>query len=201
MRIKIEVTPVARGAVFAPQTRVVSPAVEAAFGFAENLVVSKPDLYAGKLVAALDRQHPRDLFDVRALLAAEAIDDALRVAFVAYMLSHHRPMAEVLAPRRKDLTQAFEREFQGMTAEPVALEDLVAVREALIADIVGGMSAPHRQFMLQFERGEPDWDLLGLPAIGDLPAVRWRRRNLDKIPAAKRAELVAQLESVLHSGA
>ena len=40
-------------------------AVEEAFGFAETSVVSFEDLFAGKLVAALDRQHPRDLFDVR----------------------------------------------------------------------------------------------------------------------------------------
>ena len=79
VQIKIEVTPVLRGCVYEPQTRRVSPAVEAAFGFAEMPVVSFSDLYAGKIVAALDRQHPRDLFDVRALLANEGIDDALRL--------------------------------------------------------------------------------------------------------------------------
>jgi predicted nucleotidyltransferase component of viral defense system len=60
--------------------------------------VSFEDLYAGKLVAALDRQHPRDLFDVRDLLAAEGITEKLRQAFIVYLLSHHRPMSEVLAP-------------------------------------------------------------------------------------------------------
>jgi hypothetical protein len=48
-------------------------------------------------VAALDRQHPRDLFDVRDLLANEGIDDVLRKAFIVYLLSHDRPMSEVLA--------------------------------------------------------------------------------------------------------
>jgi predicted nucleotidyltransferase component of viral defense system len=82
VQIKIEVTPVLRGCVYEPQTRSVSEAVEAAFGFAEIQVVSFADLYAGKLVAALDRQHPRDLFDVRDLLANEGIGDELRKAFV-----------------------------------------------------------------------------------------------------------------------
>ncbi len=52
------------------------------------------DLYAGKIMAALDRRHPRDLFDVRDLLANEGIDDTLRKAFIVYLLSHNRPMGE-----------------------------------------------------------------------------------------------------------
>jgi hypothetical protein len=98
VRIKIEVTPVLRGCVYEPKPRSVSAAVEDQFGFAEIQVVSFADLYAGKLVAALDRQHPRDLFDVRDLLANEGIGEDLRKAFVVYILSHSRPMAEVLAP-------------------------------------------------------------------------------------------------------
>jgi predicted nucleotidyltransferase component of viral defense system len=78
VRIKIEVTPVLRGCVYEPKTRSVSAAVEDQFGFAEIQVVSFADLYAGKLVAALDRQHPRDLFDVRDLLANEGIGEDLR---------------------------------------------------------------------------------------------------------------------------
>jgi predicted nucleotidyltransferase component of viral defense system len=75
VRVKIEVTPVLRGCVYAPTVMSVSESVEAHFGFAEAPVVSFPDLYAGKIVAALDRQHPRDLFDVRGLLANEGISD------------------------------------------------------------------------------------------------------------------------------
>jgi hypothetical protein len=36
------------------------------------------DLYGGKLCAALDRQHPRDLFDVGLLLRNEGITPAIR---------------------------------------------------------------------------------------------------------------------------
>lgn len=125
VQVKIEVTPVLRGCVYEPKLRTVSPAVEDAFGFAEINIVSFADLYAGKIVAALDRQHPRDLFDVRDLLAREGIDQALRRAFVVYLISHNRPMSEVLAPTRKDISGEFERGFQGMTEEPVALIDLL----------------------------------------------------------------------------
>jgi predicted nucleotidyltransferase component of viral defense system len=196
-RIKVEVTPVSRGCVYDPVTRRVSAQVEEAFGFAETQVVSFPDLYAGKIVAALDRQHPRDLFDVRQLLATEGLSDELRAAFVAYMLSHNRPMAEVLAPRRKDIAQEFERGFVGMTAEPVALDDLLDAREAIIADAVGKMPEAHRKFLIGFKNGHPDWNLLGLPDVAKLPAVLWRQQNYAKLkPDVLKAE-VAKLESVL----
>ena len=122
VRIKIETSPVARGTVLAPNLMRVSDTVEEQFGFAEALVVLFEDLFAGKICAALDRQHPRDLFDVRDLLANEGIGDDLRRAFIAYLLMHNRPMHEVLAPRRRDITQEFERGFDGMTQHPVALD-------------------------------------------------------------------------------
>ena len=197
VQTKIEVTPVLRGCVYEPQTLAVSDSVESAFGFAEMSVVSFADLYAGKIVAALDRQHPRDLFDVRDLLANEGIDASLRKAFIVYLLSHDRPMSEVLAPTRKDISAEFLRGFDGMTEEPVLRDELIAAREALIAVIVGKMPDSHRRFLMSFERGEPDWALLDVPGAAELPAVKWRQLNLDRLPAKKRTELVQSLERVL----
>lgn len=196
-QIKIEVTPVLRGCVYEPELRSVSAAVEEAFGFAEMQVVSFADLYAGKIVAALDRQHPRDLFDVRDLLANERISDDLRRAFIVYLLSHGRPMSEVLAPTRKPIRQEFLRGFEGMTDKPVALDDLVAAREDLIKGIVGGMPEAHRVFLMSFKRGTPEWPLLSVPEAAALPAVKWRQQNLDKLPRKKREELVKRLAEVL----
>ncbi|WKA29783.1 nucleotidyl transferase AbiEii/AbiGii toxin family protein [Bradyrhizobium roseum] len=197
VQIKIEVTPVLRGCVFEPKLVSVKPAVEEEFGFAEARTVSFEDLYAGKTVAALDRQHPRDLFDVRDLIANEGISDALRKAFIVYLLSHDRPMSEVLAPTLKNIEPAFKHGFSGMTRDPVELADLLAARATLIKSIVGDMPADHRKFLISFERGEPDWDLLGVPNAAELPAVRWRQKNLNKLSANKRAVLVARLEEVL----
>lgn len=197
VQIKIEVTPVLRGTVYEPVVTGVVDAVEDAFGFAEMQVVSFADLYAGKIVAALDRQHPRDLFDVRDLPANEGVTDELRRAFLIYLASHNRPMAEVLAPTRKPLAEEFERGFVGMTQEPVTLAELEAAREAIIAAMVADMPKSHRQFLLGFKRGEPDWTLLGVEGAQNLPAVLWKQRNLDKLPADRRRELVEALERVL----
>jgi hypothetical protein len=196
-QIKIEVTPVLRGCVYEPELRSVSATVEEAFGFAEMLVVSFADLYAGKIVAALDRQHPRDLFDVRDLLANEGISDDLRRAFIVYLLSHGRPMSEVLAPTRKPIQEEFLRGFEGMTDKPVALDELVATREEIIKIMTGGMPKDHRAFLMSFKRGAPDWPLLGVPEVHNLPAVKWRQQNLDKLAATKREALVKRLAEVL----
>jgi len=196
VQVKIEVTPVLRGCVFEPRTMSVSPAVEDAFGYAETTVVSFYDLFAGKMVAALDRQHPRDLFDVRDLLANEGLSDQLRTAFVAYLISHNRPAAEVLAPSRRDIEAEFQTRFVGMTETPVTLEELLAAREALLEQAVGAMPEAHRRFLVSFERGEYDWDALGADGVERLPAVRWKLNNLEKLSAAQRRRQAEALDRI-----
>jgi predicted nucleotidyltransferase component of viral defense system len=196
-QVKIEVTPVLRGTVFEPELRSVSKAVEAAFGFAEMPIVSFADLYAGKIVAALDRQHPRDLFDIQGLLTNEGIGDELRRAFLIYLLSHDRPMHEVVAPRRKALATEFSRGFEGMTAEPVKLGDLEEARESLIGGIIGKMSAAHRDFLMAFIEGKEDWAAVGLADAAGLPAIKWRQQNLGKLADERRVELARLLSEAL----
>jgi len=197
VQIKIEVTPVLRGCVAAPSVKHVSPRVEDEFGYAEIQVVSFADLYAGKIVAALDRQHPRDLFDVRDLLANEGIGAPLRPAFVVYLLSHNRPIAEILAPARIDIAPEFARGFEGMTERPVTLNQLLRARDTLITEITGGMPQHHRRFLMSVKRGEPNWPLLRLPGVEALPAVQWRLENLARLAPQRRAALLARLAEVL----
>lgn len=196
-QVKIEVTPVLRGVVFAPERRRVSPRVEDAFGFAEVTLVSFADLYAGKMVAALDRQHPRDLFDVRDLLATEGLTRPLIEAFLVYLVSHNRPMAEVLAPNRKDLAEDFQRTFVGMTEVPVDLDDLLQAREALIAGVHAALTETDRRFLLGVKTGAPDWSLVGLPDAAALPAVQWKLTNLARLEPPRRQALADRLREVL----
>ena len=195
-QIKIEVKPVMRGCVFEPTIMAVSEKVEDQFSFAETLVVSRDDLYAGKLVAALDRQHPRDLFDVRDLLANEGISDTLRQAFLVYILSHNRPAAEVLAPKRKDIEQEFQNNFVGMTTAPVRIEDLIAAREQMIEIVVGQMPQEHREFLIGVEQGDVRWQLADLQEVAELPAVRWKLSNLDKVSPDRRETFAANLAAI-----
>ena len=74
-RVQIETTLVMRGTVDPVRTMRVRPSVEQTFGFAEIQVLDFADLYAGKLSAALSRQHPRDLFDIQPLLDTTSMND------------------------------------------------------------------------------------------------------------------------------
>lgn len=197
VQIVVEVTPVLRGSVFESETRSVCAAVEDTYGFAEIKTLSFADLYGGKIVAALDRQHPRDLFDIHDLLQNEGLDDRLREAFIVYLISHNRPMHEVLASGQKDIADEFERGFAGMTSEPVALPVLTGARARLIDEAVSRMPTAHKEFLISFERGEPDWAQLRTDAIDQLPAVQWRMQNLDGLSKERREQLVSALESVL----
>ena len=188
-----------RGTVFPTEEREVTERVEAAFGYAKMQVVSFADLYAGKIVAALDRQHPRDLFDAQLLLANEGISRDVFRAFLVYLISHDRAMNEILAPTRKNIEAEFERGFVGMTEKPATLADLETTRETLIANLESAFTEDDKRFLLSVKGGAPQWDLLGIPSVETLPAIRWKLLNLDKLEPPRRTSLLQSLEQVLHS--
>lgn len=196
--IKIEVSPVLRGTVFPPAVRSVSPAVEDRFGFAEMQLVSEADLYAGKIAAALDRQHPRDLFDIHFLFANEGISDDLFKAFLIYLLSHPRPAHELLSPHRLDIRDQYGAEFRGMTVTDLPLDALLDARERLIAEIGARARAPaNRRFLLSFHDLDPDWAAVGLdPAISELPALRWKILNLQRLHGENVSKFTEQLRAL-----
>lgn len=197
VQIKIEVTPVLRGCVYEPVLIPVCEQVEEEFGFAEIKVLSFADLYAGKIMAALDRQHPRDLFDVHQLLANEGISDDLRTAIIVYLISHDHSPHSLLDPVLRDISQDFTQNFAGMAGDDVSLAHLLEARDRLIADVVRHMPEHHKAFLRSFYRRKPDWALLGLEEAQNLPAVKWREMNLDRAGAGTCEALLRKLEKVI----
>jgi predicted nucleotidyltransferase component of viral defense system len=198
-RVKIELSPVLRGSVWPPIAMAVRDKVEEEFGYADMAVLALADLYAGKICAALDRQHPRDFFDVKLLLEKEGLTIAIRQTFLVYLISHNRPIAELLAPNRRDFRSIFESDFATMTEIPVTVEELEATREHLIKAIHLGMTEKEKRFLLSFKNREPDWSMLGIDGVEKLPAVRWKMHNLQKIPKDKHEKALKALERVLES--
>ncbi len=196
--IKIEVSPVLRGTVFPPVLRSVNAAVEERFGFAEMQLVSEADLYAGKIAAALDRQHPRDLFDIHFLFANEGISDDLFKAFLIYLVSHPRPAHELLCPHRLDISAQYSDEFLGMTVADLSLDALLEAREQLVREVLGRAGeAANRHFLTSFHHLTPDWDALGFEStIADLPALRWKRLNLERLRSENPAKFDHQLQAL-----
>lgn len=198
--ITVEVNTVLRGSVYPANHRTALPSVEERFGDIEAQVLSFEDVYAGKFVAALDRQHPRDLFDVMLLLDNEGISGRLLDAFVVYLASHDRPIAEVLDPREKDLRAVYENEFADMADSPVMLDRLVDARGRLIAELRRGLQARRRDFLYSIKRLDPDWSLLPVPHVAELPGIRWKLHNLEILrreQPARYARALAGLERIL----
>ncbi|MFT4118362.1 nucleotidyl transferase AbiEii/AbiGii toxin family protein [Bradyrhizobium sp.] len=181
VEIKIETSPVARGTVHAPELRSVTDVVADAFGFAEMQVVSFEDLFGGKLHAAVDRQHPRDLFDVKLLYENEGLTDALYRTFLVYVASSGRPPHELIKPSLSELDEAFVKEFEGMTNAPVALAELKEARSRLNKDLLARLDNNAMKFLLSLHDGQPDFECIGLSEAANLPAVRWKLLNLTKL--------------------
>ncbi len=196
-RIKIEVSPVLRGCVREPAMRGVSPTVEEQFGYVEVPVLHSHDLYSGKLCAALDRQHPRDLFDVKQLLENEGLDDGIFEVFLVYLLSSPRPLAEMLSPNLQPIAQTFEEQFRGMALIPVTVAELEKTRDTMITLIHERLTERQREFLLSFKRGEPTWNLLNVKGVEHLPAVKWKMLNIQQMTPAKRDRAVERLRRVL----
>lgn len=197
-RIIIEPNEVIRGAVLPPIERELSKRAEETFELSVTArTLSTADLYGGKLCAALDRQHPRDLFDVNILLENEGLTEEIRKVFIVYLASHDRPINELLDPARKDIRQTYEREFAGMTVDDVRYEDLVAAREALIETLRKDITDAEKGFLVSLKEGKPKWDRLGIEGIEKLPAIQWKLTNIRKMKKEKHAAALAKLKSKL----
>ena len=195
--VKIELSPVLRGTVNEPVIMRITRTAEDTFGFAEIPVVSFEDLFAGKMMAALDRQHPRDLFDIKGLLEHEGISDKLKEAFIVYLISHNRRIVEILNPSLLDIRQMYETDFIGMTSDSIKLTNLIAIRFELIKRVNALLNERDKKFLIDFKEGHPDWSYFIAPHIKNLPAIKWKMHNLNQIDELDRLKMVDRLRIYL----
>ena len=197
IEVKIEVNFVMRGTVYPVRTAALTPtARDVLLADLEIPVVSLEDVFGGKLVAAMDRQHPRDLFDVMQLFAHEGITANIRRAFVVYLASHNRPVHEVLFPTLRDIGQEYERNFIGMTTEPVELAALLTTRERMVQELQSGLDAQERRFLRSLVANKPEWSLLGIAHLDQLPGIRWKLHNLGQLELKNPKKFAEQAEAL-----
>ena len=144
-------------------------------------VLSFEEVYAGKFCAALDRQHPRDLFDVKGFLQKHTFTEKLKKAFLVYLISGNRPISELIFPNLLDQRKLFEQDFVGMVDMDVTYAALEKARIDLINLIDQNLTTEDRQFLLSLKSGNPNWDLLGVEHAEQLPAVKWKLANIQKM--------------------
>ena len=181
-RVKVEVNHVFRGTVLPVELRPLAPEAQDIFFTDIELPVLQPDeLYGSKLVAAMDRQHPRDLFDILQLYEHGGLTEGIVECFVCYLAGHNRPVHEVLFANKTDITAAFANEFEGMTKEPVSLDELLQIRNELFAELPASLSRDHRKFLTALVEGEPEWSLMSCEHLAEMPAIRWKLTNLERL--------------------
>jgi len=196
--VKIEPNLVFRGSIHPPLVLDLCQAAQEHFeAFASIQTLSQADLYGSKLCAALDRQHPRDLFDVKLLFEDQGITPEIRRAFVIYLAGHNRPMNELLAPRLQDIEKQFESSFRGMPRSEVSLDELLKVQADLPHKIVKALDRDEKEFLLSIKRGKPEWELLGIEHLDRLPALQWKLINIREMDSAKHRAALKRLTEVL----
>ena len=197
-KIKVEPNEVFRGTVFPVVERELAPRAKELFS---NLPLCPCALLGrslwGKICAALDRQHPRDFFDVKVLFDHDGITDEIRKAFVVYLASGNRPMHELLHPNLKDPKETqviFDDDFKGMALVPVELRDLMAAREQLLSYLKTHLQPEEKSFLLSMKEGNPQWDLLGIPGLEKLPGLQWKLTNIRNMGTQRKTKMVAELK-------
>ena len=176
--IKIEVNMVGRGLIGEATKAPLCEAAQEQFDvFCVMPLVPLEQLYGGKICAALDRQHPRDLFDVKLLLDNEGFTDKVKSGFIFGLISSNRPTFELLDPHLLDQRTAFENQFEGMSAIEFSYDDYEATRLQLIDTIQSGLKESDKVFLLSLNRLEPDWSIYDFQ---EFPSVKWKLLNLEK---------------------
>ena len=197
--IKIDINFIMRGTVYDCVQLNSSSMVKSIFKKSVKIkCLSFEDLYAGKFCAALDRSHPRDLFDLFIFFRNHQMTEKLKVAFIVYLLSSNRPIYELLDPMpNKNLEDLFKKEFEGMVAEAVTIEELKESKTLLINSIHEVLNNDDRNFLISFKSGEPIWDLFPLEGFKDMPSIKWKLHNIKNMPKAKHEVMLNKLKDVL----
>ena len=176
--IKIEVNMVGRGLIGeATKAQLCEAAQEQFDAFCAMPIVPLGQLYGGKICAAMDRQHPRDLFDVKLLLENEGFTDDIKRGFIFGLVGSNRPTHEMLNPNLLDQRMAFENQFEGMSAIEFSYDEYEATRLQLIETIQSSLNESDKAFLLSLNGLEPDWSIYDFQAFS---SVKWKLLNLER---------------------
>jgi hypothetical protein len=180
--VKIEVNTTMRGCAWPLRNMPIHPKAEEILErYIEMPVISKEELFGSKICAALDRQHPRDMFDVHPLVTGEGLSRSVIRGFLVCLICHNRPIHELLMPNELDMTYTFSNQFSGMSGIPFTYSDYIATRSKLFPAILKSLSEKDRSFLISFKKGEPNWDILSVESAPKLPAVLWKLQNIRRL--------------------
>lgn len=180
--VKIEVNDVKRGVVSEPTTIALCKLAQEEFGvFCKARIVPLTQLYGGKITAALDRQHPRDLFDVKLMFDYIKDFEEIRHGFIFCLLGSDRPLFESMNPNLNNQREALNNQFEGMSSTPFTYNEYEQTRLTLIEYINSNLSKRDKEFLVSFEDGEPQWEESDYCNFENYPSIQWKLFNILKL--------------------
>lgn len=197
--VKVEINFVFRGTLLPVHSRPLTPSTQKLFATNVTLpVLATEELYGSKLVAAMDRQHPRDIFDVLMMYESGGLKPEMVDCFVAYLAGHNRPIHEVLFCNLQSLEDRYYNEFEGMTMQPVSLHTLEQTQRQLMDELPAALTDKHREFLLTLVQCKPEWALMPFAHLAELPAIKWKLQNLATLQSKNPRLFARQYELLLN---
>jgi predicted nucleotidyltransferase component of viral defense system len=163
-------------------------------------IVSISQLYGGKITAAFDRQHPRDIFDIKLMFDFVTNFEQVKKGFFYCLLGGDRPILESLSPNRIDQRETLVKQFAGMTEMPFSYNDYEDTREKLIDFVNSNLTKQDKEFLIAFEAGKDLFDFADYQEYLQFPSVQWKLQNINKfkdLNPVKHSEYVKKLENYL----
>ena len=193
-QIKLEVNQAIRGTLGSPSKMILCEKAQNDFdAFCAIQIVPIGQLFGGKICAGLDRQHPRDFFDIKYLLANEGFSKEIKKGFILSILSSNRPINELLFPNFIDQHLTITNQFDGMSNEPFSYEDFEVTRRKMVQMIHQNLTKGDKEFLLSFENTTPDWNTYDFERY---PAVQWKLKNLKQLLAINPEKHRTQYEAL-----
>jgi predicted nucleotidyltransferase component of viral defense system len=200
VEVKIEPNYTLRSSLFNDEMIELAPNAQKEFNkTVEVQCLNLADTFGGKICAALDRQHPRDLFDVKILLEKEGITTDVMDSFIFYLISHNRPINEILEPNFKNIENEYHNEFVNMAKVDVSLDELIKARERLIKEVKEKLTQQDKDFLISFVSNKPDWSKVRDNKLKDYPSVKWKLLNQEKMSDRKLEEYIGLVAKSLKS--
>lgn len=177
--VKIEINTINRGVYHDIELHHLRKKAQDEFNrFCEMQIVPLGQLFEGKIVAALDRQHPRDLFDFRKMMEVIGFTNDVSEGFLFCLLSSKRPVHEILRPSFIDHNSTLISQFSGMTDEVFSYGMYGSSRELLVETVHKNLTPEAHELLLSFTDGQPKWGRFDYERF---PGIQWKLLNIRKL--------------------
>ena len=196
VNIKIEPNYTLRGFVYGPKNMPLCVKAQNIFGYTEANIISESELWGGKICAALDRQHPRDLFDIKNLFVTTGITEDIKQGFISLLLGGNRPLHEMLNPNFQMQEETIKTEFDGMSEQTFTFEDAREIFHKLVKEINSVLVDEDKKLLLDFVQLKADLSRYSIPNLDKLPGIQWKIKNLEKLRDTNKEKFQEQYEKL-----